>query len=337
MKFQTEVEMPRGCRGLVGHGCPMLTLGSCFADEVGARLRADLFDIEVNPFGPLFNPASIARAVDILADGAYDPTERTVIRDGRCYSLDFHSRVSAADTCGLADTVDALLQRLRRRLAGLDVVMLTLGSANLYSHRVYGPVANCHKLPSQDFTLDDIAPGQVAALLGQAVGRLRESFNQSLKVIVTVSPVRHGGHSFHADRLSKSRLLLGVDEFVGSTPGAYYFPAYEIVQDQLRDYRFYAADMKHPSEVAVDFVYERFADTYFSPATAITAAECRRLTGRLSHRPLVASDDYTASLRQIVSEFAGHHPSVSNALAGYLLSEKPDRFSDIAAELLNNP
>lgn len=318
MRFQTEVELPAGCQGMISHGARILTLGSCFADEVGNRLFADLFDIEVNPFGPLFNPASIARAVQIIADSGYDPSERIVGRDGRWFCVDFHSRLWGDSPQSCIDSVFSVLSRLREWLRGLDVVFLTLGSANVYVHRRLGPVANCHKLPGSDFVLEDIGVARVAQLLAQAVRQLRDCFNPSMKVVVTISPVRHGGHTFHADRLSKARLLLGADGFAASTEGVFYFPAYEIVQDQLRDYRFYAADMKHPSGVAVDFVYEQLERCFFRPGTAALAAECRKVTTRLAHRPIVVTDAYYAELRQAVENFRIHHPDIAPALNRYI-------------------
>lgn len=321
MKFQTEVELPRGYEGLIDHTTPVATLGSCFADEVGARLAAELFDVAVNPFGPLFNPASIEHTLEIAADSGYDPMCAMTERDGRVVSLDFHSRLSASTPEELAARIVAKMAQFRAFLEKNGVVTLTLGTSRVFIHRRLGRVvANCQKLPAREFDEAQLGVAEVAASLGRSLDILRR-FNPGVKVVVTVSPVRHGGHSLHADRLSKARLLLGADSFAADNPGAViYFPAYEIVNDQLRDYRYYAADMMHPSPVAVDFIYEQFGNAFFSDATRRLAADCRKFTTRLAHRPLAApkADRHDGDPAALAATFTTIHPEVSAAVDRYI-------------------
>lgn len=321
MKFQTEVDLPRGYCGLIDHTTPVATLGSCFADEVGARLEDSLFQVAVNPFGPIFNPASLAGTLAAVADPGYDPCRAMVSRDGRVVSLDFHSRLSGATETDLADLIVAEMADFRNFLKKIRVVTLTLGTSRVFIHRRLGRVvANCQKLPAAEFDETQLSAGDVADALGRCLDTLL-GLSPGVRVVVTVSPVRHGGHSLHADRLSKARLLLGADSFVAGNPGAtVYFPAYEIVNDQLRDYRFYAADMMHPSPVAVDFIYGQFGNAFFSDETRRLAADCRKFTTRLAHRPLsaAAAEGHDAAIAALARTFTTIHPEVSAAADRYI-------------------
>ena len=326
----TPVEMPRGCAGMVSHGEPLLTLGSCFADEVGACLERQLFDVTVNPFGPLYNPASILRAVECLAHDKPVVTADLIESHGAWHSMLFHSRFSGSDRENLAEELTRHIHSLHVLLPSLKTVCITLGSTRCFIDRATGRVvANCHKLPASRFeecrmTMDETADAIVKAY------KLLADTAPGLRIVVTVSPVRHRGAGFHADKLSKATLLLGAEKAVnainaacaiGRLPaGAVYFPAYEIVDDELRDYRFYAADMLHPSDVAVDYIYSRFADTFFTPETLSLAERAAAVTTRLLHRPLnseIAADTRRAALGA-ARIFATQNPAVAPALDRFI-------------------
>ncbi len=257
-------------------------LGSCFTDNVGTLLNRDGFDVMHNPLGPLYNPASLLRAVE-LALGIGEPT---IIQEasGAWHCLDFASRYSDPDHQRLMEKVYADLQALGYALHTATTLIITLGTSFVFS-LVDGPiVGNCHKFPVQTFTRYRLSTEENALCLRKILSILPANIQH---VIFTVSPIRHVGDGLHANQLSKAALLLAIDQIIAVNDIANYFPAYELVLDDLRDYRFYAADMKHPSDVAVEYIYEKFVQTYFSPATTAAALAARKQSLRAAHRPIL--------------------------------------------------
>lgn len=318
MKWSTEMAIGPSV-WKVAHGELMWTVGSCFADNLGARMADRLFDIRVNPFGVLFNPASIAGVLDSVISGREYDACGIIPCQGLWHCLDFatvFSRSSAAET---ADAVNGVLRQMRRELPLLKTLIITFGSTHIFEYKPTGRiVGNCHKLPAADFSERDLTIDEIVAEWVPLVGRLRAAAPR-LKVIFTVSPVRHKAYGLHADRLSKSRLLLAVDEICTAT-GASYFPSYELLTDELRDYRFYAADLVHPSEPACDYIFERWADAYCTESTRRLFAECLKFTGRLRHVPKYGdrcaggSDDFAAATRECGEALVRMHPELARAV-----------------------
>lgn len=283
MRFRTEIErLPQPLR--IDHATPLLMLGSCFTDEVGARLERDGFDVLRNPFGPLYNPASITRCIErALERRQYTEADLTEGPRG-LHCLDYASRYSGTDAGALLEEINATLESVSAMLARRPAVILTLGSAYVFELKDTGRiVGNCHKIPADRFTRRRLSVDECAALLRSTVGRLHAAGVDD--VILTVSPIRHLADGLHGNVLSKSTLQLAADSVAGS--GCHYFPSYEIMLDDLRDYRFYASDMKHPSEVAVDYIYEVFSDYYFTKSTVAAAREARSRTLAAQHRPIL--------------------------------------------------
>ena len=261
------------------------TIGSCFSDEIGRRMEESGFNIRPNPLGTLFNPASICRQLRRVAEGKpYDFTE-LYEHNGLWHSHDFHGSFSATEATDALRKINHAIGSLHAGLPSLRHLILTLGSAHAFISKDTGcVVANCHKLPTDRFDVTDLDTGSIAADLGETLKLLRSHAPQ-LEVIITVSPVRHKAYGLHTDKLSKARLLLAAD-ILCSHGDATYFPAYEIMNVELRDYRFYASDMVHPSDPAAEHIYTHFAETFFTPATINDAARSRKEARRLRHRPL---------------------------------------------------
>ncbi len=275
MKFRTEIEPLRTAP--IDADARIVLLGSCFADNMGERLERCGFVVTRNPLGPLFNPASLATALERALDGMPYAMSDLTLRDGIYHLLDGAARYASADADKLLEAANVGLDRLASALRDADVVFLTLGTAYIYRLRENGHVvANCHKLPAADFERTRLDTAQTCALLD---GVLRRLGAMGKRTVLTVSPVRHVADGLHANNLSKATLLLAVDSL-----GAEYFPAYEIVCDDLRDYRYYAADLKHPSDTAIEYIYEKFADTYFTPATKETVRARHAAYLRQAHR-----------------------------------------------------
>lgn len=277
MQFRTEIEAIRPLAP-VEHGERILSLGSCFAQAIGERMARDGFDITVNPLGPLYNPASLARILARARDHyIYTPSDLTE-NGGTYHALDFAWRYNDTDPAALTARVNNDFKPLHVRP---DLLIVTFGTAYVFEHE--GVVAgNCHKLPASYFNRRLMDVDEITGIWQNLVAS-----SSIPHIILTVSPVRHKADGLHGNMLSKARLLLAAERLVELFPDRLeYFPAYEILNDDLRDYRFYADDLCHPSSMAEDYVYDIFSKTYFSPRTADVAARARKEWTRKQHRPI---------------------------------------------------
>ncbi|MCM1475292.1 MAG: GSCFA domain-containing protein [Muribaculaceae bacterium] len=288
MTFRTELIIPRG-PFLLNPTERTLLLGSCFAQEMGSRMRASFWPAVVNPLGVLFNPESIANAVAIAlaGEGAHlHEAANSVFAHGSSWvSWLCDSSVSAQSRDVCIRRVIEALKNLEDALRVSSAIVITLGTAFVYRLESGRVVANCHKQPARLFRRERLSVGQVAAHLDSILDRI-DNHNPTAKVIFTVSPVRHIGDGLPENMLSKSTLRLAVDEVCRRWESAVYFPAYELLCDDLRDYRFYARDMVHPSDAAADYIWEKFQETFLSEDSRRIVDKGRKLRTRLNHRPL---------------------------------------------------
>lgn len=275
MKFRTEIGPLKGAFDIT-HSSRIALIGSCFADNVGELLCRDGFDAVHNPLGPLYNPQSVARVVG-RGERAYGKTDFFEY-EGRWHCLDFANRFQADTPEELSDMVNREYLPFARAIKEADTLIVTLGTSKVFELGSE-TVGNCHKLPGYMFKERLLSVGESVEALLPAIEALGK------KTIVTLSPVRYPGEGLPAGSLAKAVLRVAIDE-ICRTAGADYFPAYEIVNDDLRDYRFYAADMRHPSDQAVEYIYEAFSRAYFPPDTLAKAEEFRRNARRMAHRPM---------------------------------------------------
>lgn len=324
MQFRTEISPLENLRGLIDHNSGILLLGSCFADSVGDLLRRDLFNVTVNPFGPLYNPLSIDRIVDRIVNGE-DFTAADLFSDGHLFrSYLCHTLLTSTDPELMVSNLNDRLRMCRLTLASANpVIIITLGSAWVYRLKETGEVvANCHKQPARLFSHSMISLSEAIESLSHTVAMLR-SASPNCKLIFTVSPIRHTAYGLHGNQLSKATLLLAENEICCSPDfgDCIYFPSYEAVIDDLRDYRFYASDMKHPSDVAVDYIYDLFTRSFFTDATIETARAARSLTRRLDHRMTgndpEAQKKFINDTRQAADNLLQSHPELADALTKY--------------------
>ncbi|MDE6459527.1 MAG: GSCFA domain-containing protein [Paramuribaculum sp.] len=312
-EFRTPVA-PLTLNGLISHSTPLLMLGSCFASNIGTRLQRDLFDVCVNPFGTLYNPASISVACARLASGSEFTAEDVAERDGRLHSWHCHSSLSSdnLDMRQYLDKLNSNLAAARESVKNVSVAVLTLGTRRIYRLKETEMiVANCHKFPAADFVVENLDVAKSFECIVKAVAALR-TINPDMKIVLTVSPVRYVGEGLHNSTVSKSVLMLACESACNTLRNLVYFPAYEIMMDDLRDYRFYAADMKHPSDVAVDYIYSIFSQSFFDKATVELSEKCRRLSARLAHRPLSGEPDaaFTGKTREMAQALAAEYPQL---------------------------
>jgi len=274
MEFRTIIEPVKG-RTPIDRESSIVMLGSCFTTEIGTRLERDGFNVTVNPLGALYNPASIAIAIKRALSRIPYTRDDIIEYQGIWHCLDFHTLYQGTDPQLLVDRLNNDATALADKLEEADLWIITFGTARVYEFERRGIAGNCHKLPGYMFSRRLMTIKEIIDIWQPLVANRR--------VIFTVSPIRHIADGLHGNQISKSTLLLAIE----SLTGAEYFPSYEILIDDLRDYRFYAADMKHPSDVAVDYIYEHFSDTYFSQTTRQKALESRKAFLRASHRPII--------------------------------------------------
>lgn len=283
LKLQTKVDCGTSPVRLSYSGSTVL-LGSCFADGIGARMSEAGFDACVNPFGTLYNPVSLLSAVRRLESG--EPfTEADCVEMGAGAGLvcSFHHHTSfARPTPGeFLEVTNSSLREAHARWLGAGLVILTLGSAFCYRHLESGMVvSNCLKRPAREFRRERLSLQEVTSTLEAIVNGYPDK-----RFILTVSPIRHMADGAHANQLSKSTLLLAADA-VCDGERIVYFPAYEILQDELRDYRFYAEDLVHPSDQAVGYIWERFCDFALPEGERQTLQENMKAWRSKQHRPL---------------------------------------------------
>ena len=289
MKLNTPVEI-KPLEGRLTYRDSILFVGSCFADEIGRRCTERYFDTRVNPFGVLFNPCSISDCLGLLEGYGINAEQCSFIPDdvietsGGFCSFHHHGSMARPTAQEFLDNANRVLADASDFYYREGWVVVTLGTAFIYTDKESGNVvANCHKLPADRFERTMIDADQVYDALSQYVAARPQR-----QWIFTVSPVRHLSDGLHANTLSKATLHLGIEKLVNRYPNAHYFPAYEILMDELRDYRFYADDMMHPSVQAADYIFERFMDFVLADSDRPLLAEAEKVRGMMQHRILNA-------------------------------------------------
>lgn len=283
MKWSTEIPISKG-PGPIDYQSRVLLLGSCFAAQMGERMAYFQFRQWTNPFGVVFHPDPIWQLVERTLD--YRPFSENDLfeHQGLWRTLQAHSSVAAPEKAASLDRLARAQQALNDGLHKASHLIITLGTARGYRHLQSGMLAaNCHKLPGAQFERELTGVAEVADTLRKMLGRIREE-NPGVCCILTVSPIRHIRDGLVASQQSKAHLLAAVHQVVGEGL-ARYFPAYEILMDELRDYRFYAEDLVHPSDVAVDHVWDRFAGTWVAPEAVETMETVSTVQKGLNHVP----------------------------------------------------
>lgn len=321
-EFRTKIE-PLKYRGLIDHRQPVLFLGSCFSDNIGIRLQRALFNVEINPFGTLYNPASIACGIDdILQCREFTINDLFKIEgDNRWHSFGLHSSYSSVSSDVMLGNINHKIFNAHELLKRSSSVIVTFGTAWIYlNSETSKVVANCHKLPASSFIRKMMNVDDIVKMWTEIIDKIR-TFNNQIQVIFTVSPIRHLRDGAHENQLSKSVLHLAINELKQRHQGIVYFPAYEIMNDDLRDYRFYSADMTHPSDVAVDYIYDIFSQSFFDEKTIEISTECERFTRRLSHRIMndddVAIAKFRSSTEELKNKLLHQYPFLENAILKY--------------------
>lgn len=301
MKFRTEIEIESWHRQ-IEYKESIVSLGSCFADNIARKLAERKFSITASPTGILFNPASISSTLNQLRNGYRVSSEELILRDGRYLNYDFHSSFSASTAEEAIAVMQNAMERGAEAMKRADHIIITLGTAWVYRLKESGKVvANCHKQQQALFDRQMLTVKEIVDSLAPEI----EHLAPQKQVILTLSPVRHIGDGLVDNSLSKATLRVAIEELCRRYSGVIYFPAYEIVMDDLRDYRFYADDLTHPSTSAIEYIAERFFDVALSTDTKQRMMSIERIVRAAQHRPMNPhSEEYRAFCRKQLDEIA---------------------------------
>ncbi|WP_010665513.1 GSCFA domain-containing protein [Marinilabilia salmonicolor] len=290
----------------------MLFLGSCFSDNIGGRFTMSRMNALVNPFGVVYNPLSVAFLVERAIEGAMCTSDELVFHSNKWQHFDFHGIFSGKEAQSVCEKINSAIQLTHSVLKKANVLFLTFGTSYVYERTdTSDVVANCHKFPSDLFSRYRLEPEEIVGKYKELIVALR-MFNPGLKILFTVSPVRHWKDGANGNQVSKSVLFLAVDKLVELFDGVDYFPAYEIVMDELRDYRFYDSRMFNPSEQAIDYIWKRLADALFSPSAKKYIYLTSKIAKARNHRLSESSGPETVSFLkqslQLVSDVTNQFP-----------------------------
>lgn len=303
MKFSTPVDLPDCPLKLTPQSSVML-IGSCFTEHIGAHLAQGMAArrLSINPNGVLYNPGSLYQSLKLLLAPFQDTPPQLAFKaaDGLWHHWLYSTRFTAPTLRELNELLQAKWTEAKAVFDRMDVLFVTLSTDHAYflteGEPNDMPVANCHKQPGRMFREEVLHPSTLCALWDSLLDELKAK-RPELKVVFTLSPYRYAKYGMHENALSKARLLMLIDHLCRHHEQACYFPAYEIVMDELRDYRFYEADMLHPSAQATDYVWERFTDWAFTDEMREYTRDRMILTRDLNHRPLHTESEEYAKFR----------------------------------------
>lgn len=282
--FRTEVDVQSAGTNLTIHD-RVLTIGSCFAEVIGSKLQQNKVDALINPFGTIFNPLSVCLLLKAASGTPYNFEQHLVQQNGIWYAYDLHSSLSSPDKEQLLEQIQIRINRTHEYLQQASLIIITLGTSVAYRLVESGNVvANCHKLPAKHFTRELLQQEEIQ----QAFQEMYESIvalNPSVKILLTVSPVRHIKETMLINSVSKSLLRVVCHELQQEHESILYFPAFELMMDDLRDYRYYKDDLIHPTSMAEDYIWQKFVGAYYNAEFQAFLGDWAKIQRALQHKP----------------------------------------------------
>jgi lysophospholipase L1-like esterase len=275
----------------LSHADKWMVLGSCFAENTGQRLQESGFQVSLNPFGVLYNPASVGMALYRLLANQSFRDEELVEHEGYFHSFSHHGSFSGTDRRATLERINQAFDQAVLDLEDATCLMITFGTAWVYALPSTDQiVANCHKLPEDRFIRRRLTSDEIVYFFTELFEKLFER-KPDLKVVFTVSPIRHWKDGVHENTVSKAILHMAIEELQACFDNIAYFPAFELVVDDLRDYRFYADDMLHPSAVAQRYVWDHFSESFFHKATKEAIRQVQQIRKAMQHKPFHPGDE----------------------------------------------
>ena len=285
LKLQTNISLVKQSHNLIDYGSKILLLGSCFAENIGSKLDYFKFQNVINPLGVLFHPKAIETLVtDTINEKEYTASD-VFFQNEQWHCFDAHSKLSNVSKEELLIDLNSAIKTTKQQNNKLSHIIITLGTSWVYRHIESDKiVANCHKVPQKKFLKELLSVDDIVLSLQSIVALIKKE-NSSVSIIFTVSPVRHIKDGFIENNLSKSNLISGIHQVIDERQNVSYFPSYEIMMDELRDYRFYKEDMIHPNRTAIDYIWERFNAVWICNEIIEVMEQVDVVQKGLNHRP----------------------------------------------------
>ena len=316
MQFTTPIPILKSNFPIDYHS-KVLSLGSCFAVNIAEKLDYFKFQNTVNPFGILFHPLAIEKFLGFAANEKQFAESDIHFHNEHWFSFDAHSDLNQTDKHQLFQNLNQKVSETTEQLTKASHLIITLGTAWVYQHVASREiVANCHKIPQKQFKKELLSVDKIQKSLRNIIG-LVSKINPSIHIIFTISPVRHIKDGFVENQWSKSNLIAALHEIVSQsrsfwTNFVHYFPSYEIMMDELRDYRFYAEDMIHPNQTAIDYIWKRFSETWISESVVPVIEQVSGIQKSLSHRPFHPNSEshqlFVSKLNQQIQQLQKQFP-----------------------------
>lgn len=315
MNLQTKIPLSKQQHNQIDYNSKVILLGSCFSENIGDKFSYFKFQSVVNPLGILFHPLAIENLITRSINKAYYSEDDLYFNNEQWCCLDAHSKLNKTSKEELLKALNIQIDETHQQLINASHVVITLGTSWVYRHIASDViVANCHKLPQKQFLKELLSIEQITESI-EAIVSLVKSVNPNATFLFTVSPVRHIKDGFVENTQSKAHLLSAIHEVVEPRKHSYYFPSYEIMMDELRDYRFYNSDMLHPNEVAIDYIWEKFKTVWLSEE-ALKTSECVSvIQAKKAHRPFNPTSDahqkFISKLETEIEELHTKYPHIS--------------------------
>ena len=313
MELRTKVHINPSPKKITYNGGAMF-IGSCFASSIGSKLEAGKIPAIINPAGSVYNPVSVCNTLDTIISGRDFLQNDLYNYKGTWLSFHHYTDFSSYNPIEVLEKINAKSKIAFSFLKKAGFLFITLGTARVYRLKETGQiVSNCHKMPASFFEPEILTVDEIVELWTQQLDKLQKLFPQ-LNVIFTVSPVRHWKDGAHGNQVSKSVLLLAVEKLISHQSAPAYFPAYEIVMDELRDYRFYSDDMLHPSSLAINYIWDCFSGSYLENKTLDLYNEVLKISKACTHRINKGSEagikDFVSSMQKKISDLESKAPGI---------------------------
>ncbi len=296
MNFRTEIEISKASFELT-HRDGIVMLGSCFSENIGMKLQRYRFETLINSHGIVFNPESVAVALEDIIEKRHYSADELIQHNEHFISLSHHGKFNHRDSATTISEINKNIFQHHELLKRTKVLFIAFGSAWAYRHNESKKiVANCHKIPQSSFSKLLITHEEITRRWIRLIEKLT-AFNSDLQIVFTVSPVRYWRDGAIENTLSKSQLIIAIHALKDISENTHYFPAYELIMDDLRDYRFFKEDMLHPNEQAIQYVWEKFCGWCFSESTKKKLNELEPLIRFLEHKPIHTQDEKLTALK----------------------------------------
>jgi hypothetical protein len=296
----------------ISHKDKIMTMGSCFAENISLRLNKYKFSILENPFGIIYNPVTISKGLTDLINNRIWTADDIENSGEKYFSFDFHGSFAGLSISSLLEKINDSAQEASAFLQTANFIIISLGTSFAFKHNESKKfVANCHKLPQNNFERIGLQENEIVRSLSDCI-RLIKTSNPNISIILTVSPVRHLRDGLIENNLSKAILLKSVHRLCSEELQTYYFPSYELLIDDLRDYRYYDTDLTHPNQQAIDYIWEYFSSSFFTDGTNKINSQLLKIYNGVHHRPFLPQSQshktFVQNLLKEIQQITLKHP-----------------------------